>query len=515
MLPTRHLRRLDIIRRHLQQHNARKVSSNAEEYDYDLVVIGGGSGGLSCAKEGAQFGKRVAVLDYVSASAQGTTWGLGGTCVNVGCIPKKLMHHAAQLGDAIEVSEKYGWIISGEVSHSWETLVQHVQNHVKSLNWGHRVQLQEKSVKYFNANGAFQDNHTIKATSKDGKEMFITAENIVIAVGGRPKYPENVPGAVEYCVSSDDIFSLSKPPGKTLVVGASYVALECAGFLNGLGFDTSVMVRSVFLRGFDQQMGNLVAANMQCNGTRFIEKSVPTAIEKNQDGTLQVEWKNLESGYTHRDLFDTVMFAIGREPETLFLQLDNAGVAINVNSRKIIVDENERTSASNIYGIGDVIHNRPELTPVAIMAGKCLARRLFGASTQIMDYTKIPTTVFTPLEYSTVGLSEEDALMKYGDENIEVYHAYYKPLEYTVAEKDASQCYIKAVCDRHNNTVLGLHFLGPHAGEVMQGFAAAMACGLSYDQLSSTIGIHPTGAEEIVKLNITKRSGEDPTVTGC
>ncbi|CAB3994079.1 thioredoxin reductase 2, mitochondrial [Paramuricea clavata] len=515
MLSMKHLRRLDIIRRHLQQYNTKTISSNAGQYDYDLVVIGGGSGGLSCAKEGAGLGKRVAVLDYVSPSVQGTTWGLGGTCVNVGCIPKKLMHHAAQLGEAIQISDKYGWSISGEISHSWETLVQNVQNHVRSLNWGHRVQLQEKSVKYFNAKGSFQDKHTIKATAKDGQETIITTENVVIAVGGRPRYPDNVPGAREHGVSSDDIFSLSKSPGKTLVVGASYVALECAGFLTGLGFDTSVMVRSVYLRGFDQQMGDLIAANMRDHGTKFIERSVPKAIEKQQDGKLNVEWRNLESDETHEDSFDTVLFAIGRDPETSFLQLDKAGVEMDPKSKKIIVDEKERTSVANIYGIGDVIHNRPELTPVAIMAGKLLARRIFGGSNQMMDYTKIPTTVFTPLEYSSVGLSEEDAMSKCGEDNTEVYHAFYKPLEYTVGEKDASQCYIKAVCDRNNNSVLGLHFLGPHAGEVMQGFAAAMSCGLTYDQLSSTIGIHPTSAEEIVKLNITKRSGEDPNVTGC
>lgn len=394
--------------------------------------------------------------------------------------------------------------------------MENVQNHVRSLNWGHRVQLQEKSVKYLNAKGSFLDDHTIKAVSKDGKETILTAENVVIAVGGRPRFPSDVPGAMEYGISSDDIFSLRKPPGKTLVVGASYVALECAGFLNGLGFDTSVMVRSVYLRGFDQQMASLVAANMTVHGTTFIERSVPTAIEKLQDGTLSVRWRNLENGEKFEDIFDTVMFAIGRDPETSYLQLDKVGVKTDLESKKIVVDESERSSAKNIYSIGDAIFDRPELTPVAIMAGKLLANRLFGDSIQLMDYTKVPTTIFTPLEFGTVGFSEEHALEKYGEDNIEVYHAYYKPLEYTVAERDSDQCYIKAVCLRHNeNTILGLHFLGPHAGEVIQGFAAALSCGITFRQLSQTIGIHPTSAEEIVKLNITKRSGKDPNVTGC
>ncbi|XP_046855600.1 thioredoxin reductase 2, mitochondrial-like isoform X2 [Xenia sp. Carnegie-2017] len=470
----------------------RSICSKRGQFDYDLIVIGGGSGGLSCAKEGAAYGKKVAVLDYVSPSIQGTKWGLGGTCVNVGCIPKKLMHQAAQLGESIQISDKYGWNIGDNVTHSWETLVQNVQNHVKSLNWGHRVQLHEKQVKYFNAKGSFQDKHTIKLTDNKEKETLITGENIVIAVGGRPRYPENISGAMDYAISSDDIFSLSKPPGKTLVVGASYVALECAGFLTGLGFDTTVMVRSVYLRGFDKQMGNLVAENMRENGTRFISSSVPTLIEKRLDnGLLRVEWKSLENGNVNEDNFETVFFAIGREPEIRYLQLKNAGVEVDIQSKKIIVDEFERTCVDNIYALGDVIHNRPELTPVAIMAGKLLAKRLFDGSNKLMDYNKIPTTVFTPLEYSTVGLSEDDAVEKYGEDKIEV------------------------ICCSKNGKILGIHFLGPHAGEVMQGFAVALSCGLTYDQLCSSVGIHPTSAEEIVKLNITKRSGKDPHVTGC
>lgn len=394
--------------------------------------------------------------------------------------------------------------------------MENVQNHVRSLNWGHRVQLHDKKVKYFNAKGSFLDNHTIKAVSKDGRENVISAEHIVIAVGGRPRFPSNVPGVLEHAISSDDIFSLRKAPGKTLVIGASYVALECAGFLSGFGYDTSVMVRSVYLRGFDQQMANSVAANMKAHGTKFIEKSVPTGIEKLPDGKLTVRWKILESGEELKDVFDTVLFAIGRDPETTYLQLDKVGVETDPKSKKILVDENENTSVKNIYSIGDAIHDRPELTPVAIMSGKLLARRIFGNSTQQMDYRKIPTTVFTPLEFGTVGLSEEQAVETYGEDNVEVYHAYYKPLEYTVAERHAEQCYIKAVCLRHgNNSVLGLHFLGPHAGEVIQGFAAAFSCGLTFSQLSQTVGIHPTSAEEIVKLHITKRSGEDPNVTGC
>ncbi|KAM8992994.1 thioredoxin reductase 2, mitochondrial isoform 2-T2 [Ara ararauna] len=447
----------------------RTVRALSGKNEYDLLVIGGGSGGLACAKEAAQFGRKVAVLDYVEPSPQGTKWGLGGTCVNVGCIPKKLMHQAALLGSALKDAQHYGWNIAQPVHHTWSVMAHAVQNHVKSLNWGHRVQLQDKKVKYFNMKGSFSDSHTIRGLTKAGKETIVTAENIVIATGGRPKYPTHIAGALEYGITSDDLFWLKESPGKTLVVGASYVSLECAGFLTGIGLDTTVMMRSIPLRGFDQQMASLVTEHMEHYGTRFLKRSFPTKVEKLEGNRLQVTWKNTDLGTEETDCFDTVMWA-----------------------------------------------GRPELTPTAIAAGKLLARRLFGQSSELMDYDSVPTTVFTPLEYGCVGLSEEAAVQCYGSDNVEVYHAYYKPLEFTVAERDATQCYIKMVCLREREQrILGLHFIGPNAGEVIQGFALGIKCGATYPQLMKTVGIHPTCAEEIIKLHITKRSGLDATVTGC
>lgn len=202
------------------------------EYDYDLVVIGGGSGGLACAKEAVQFGAKVAVLDFVEPSPQGSKWGLGGTCVNVGCIPKKLMHQAALLGEAIHDAKAYGWAIPEpeNVKSVWADLVQAVQNHVKSVNWVTRVDLRDKKVEYINGHGYFKDPHTVMAVMKNKSEKELKAKFVVVATGGRPRYP-NIPGAVEHGITSDDIFSLEKEPGKTLVVGAGYIGLECAGFL--------------------------------------------------------------------------------------------------------------------------------------------------------------------------------------------------------------------------------------------------------------------------------------------
>ncbi|OCT98318.1 thioredoxin reductase 2, mitochondrial [Xenopus laevis] len=485
-------------------------------HDYDLLVIGGGSGGLACAKQAAQFGKKVAVFDYVEPSPRGTKWGIGGTCVNVGCIPKKLMHQAALIGSTMKDAPHYGWGTPYEIQHDWGKMAGAVQNYVKSLNWGHRIQLQDKKVKYFNLKANFVDEHCIRGVTKAGKETLVTAQNIVIATGGRPKYPTHVPGALEYGITSDDLFWLKESPGKTLVVGASYVSLECAGFLTGIGLNTTAMVRSIPLRGFDQQMAYLVADYMESHGTKFLWKCTPSHVEKLKNGKLQVTWKNTQSGKEGVDIYDTVMWAVGRAAETQYLNLEKVGVKIKPETGKIIVDASEATSVPHIYAIGDITEGRPELTPTAIAAGKLLAIRLFSGSAELMDYDSVPTTVFTPLEYGCVGISEEEAKERYGDDNIEVFHAFYKPLEFTVAERDASQCYIKIICLRkHDQRILGLHLTGPNAGEVIQGFALGIKCGATYPQLMCTVGIHPTCAEEVTKLHITKRSGLDPTVTGC
>uniref|UniRef100_A0A8C1J424 Thioredoxin reductase 2 n=2 Tax=Cyprinus carpio TaxID=7962 RepID=A0A8C1J424_CYPCA len=454
----------------------------AGKFDYDLVVIGGGSGGLACSKEAAQLGQRVAVLDYVEPSLKGTKWGLGGTCVNVGCIPKKLMHQAALLGTAVKDARKYGWQIPESLSHDWSTMAEAVQNHVKSLNWGHRVQLQDKKVKYLNMKGSLVDTHTIRAVNGKGKE---------------------VPGAMEFGITSDDVFWLKESPKKTLVVGASYVALECAGFLTGIGLDTTVMVRSIALRGFDQQMSGLVTDYMEAYGTKFSWKCTPKSIEKLPSGLLRVTWMDLNTKEEHQDTFNSVLWAVGRASETKTLNLEKVGVEINKETGKIIVATDEATSVPNIFAIGDIAEGRPELTPTAIKAGKLLARRLVGHSTELMNYDNVSL-----LLHAYAFILVRSLFL--------VYHAFYKPLEFTVAERDATQCYIKVVCLREGDQrVLGMHFTGPNAGEVTQGFSLGFQCGLTYEHLRNTVGIHPTCAEELIKLNITKRSGLDATVTGC
>ncbi|XP_059618394.1 thioredoxin reductase 1, mitochondrial isoform X2 [Phlebotomus argentipes] len=484
-------------------------------FDYDLVVIGGGSGGLACAKEAVGHGAKVAVLDFVKPSPRGTKWGLGGTCVNVGCIPKKLMHQASLLGEGIHEAQAYGWSVNPEqVAIDWAAVTEAVQNHIKSVNWVTRVDLRDKKVEYVNGLGYFRDPHNVVAVLKNGTERVLNAKHVVIAVGGRPRYP-NIPGAIEYGITSDDIFSMPTAPGKTLVVGAGYIGLECAGFLKGFGYDATVMVRSIVLRGFDQQMADIVASAMAEKGIGFLFKTVPTSVEKTAEGRLLVKYRNSE-GVEGSDVYDTVLFAIGRTALTEDLQLPSAGVKFNQDNKKVPVNEREETNVEGVYAVGDVIDGQPELTPVAILAGRLLARRIFGGGEDLMDYRDVATTVFTPLEYGCVGMSEEAAVQEFGEDNVEVFHAYYKPTEFFVPQKSVRYCYLKAVAHRDGDQkVLGLHYVGPVAGEVIQGFAAALKCGLTMKILMNTVGIHPTTAEEFTRLNITKRSGVDPTPASC
>ncbi|XP_041317770.1 thioredoxin reductase 3 [Pyrgilauda ruficollis] len=489
-----------------------------EPYEYDLIIIGGGSGGLACSKEAAALGKKVMVLDYVVPTPLGTSWGLGGTCVNVGCIPKKLMHQAALLGQALQDSRKYGWQYEEQVKHNWETMVEAVQNYIGSLNWGYRVSLREKSVTYLNSYGEFVEPHKIKATNRKGQVTYHTAETFVLATGERPRYP-GIPGDKEFCITSDDLFSLPYCPGKTLVVGASYVALECAGFLAGLGLDVTVMVRSILLRGFDQEMAEKVGAYMETHGVKFIRKFVPVQVEQLEQGMpgrLKVTAKSTEGPKILEEEYNTVLIAIGRDACTRNIGLQTIGVKINEKNGKVPVNDEEQTNVPYVYAIGDILEGKLELTPVAIQAGRLLAQRLYGGSSKKCDYINVPTTVFTPLEYGSCGYPEEKAIDEYGEQNLEVYHTLFWPLEWTVPGRDNNTCYAKIICNKQdNNRVIGLHVLGPNAGEVTQGFAAAIKCGLTKELLDETIGIHPTCAEVFTTMDITKSSGQDITQKGC
>jgi len=490
------------------------------EYDYDYAVIGGGSGGLASAKEAAKQGARVVLFDFVKPSPQDTVWGLGGTCVNVGCIPKKLMHYAALCGATLHDAKKMGWDVP-EAKLTWEKMLETVNNHVRSLNFGYRVELKKKGVNYINALARFEDKHTLSYVEKNGKEGRCTARNVLIAVGGRPSIPD-IPGK-ELAISSDDIFWWPKPPGKTLCVGASYISLECAGFLNECGFDTTVMVRSILLRGFDRECAAEIGKYMEQTGTKFIREHVPEKLEKTEDGRIQVTFKPSKGlvSMPKTEVFDTVLFATGRTADTSGLNLEAAGVKVTAKGK--FQCENEQTNVDNIYAVGDVVDGRDELTPVAIQAGNLLARRLFAGSKQQMDYDNVATTVFTPIEYSCTGLSEEAAKEKFGEKDLEIYHVHFTPLEMAAVHREAvdgseieNPAFCKLVCLKSDfERVVGIHYVGPNAGEIMQGFSLAMKLGATKADFDNVVGIHPTVAENFTTLAITKASGESAEASGC
>lgn len=484
-------------------------------YDYDYFVIGGGSGGLASAKAAADLGAKVAVADFVKPSPAGTTWGLGGTCVNVGCIPKKLMHFSSLYREVQGDMEGIGW--ESKTAHSWKDMVKKVDNYIKGLNFGAKGELRENKIKYFNAFATFVDPHTVALEDGKGKKDQVTAKFILIACGGRPNLG-GYPGAEECCISSDDIFWRETPPGKTLVVGASYIALETAGFIAGLGFDTTVMVRSILLRGFDQDCATRIGEYMEAKGIKFVRETVPSKFEKTADGKVKVFVKDAEYG-----IYDTVFVAIGRTGCAGWLNLEAAGIPYDAKSGKLKANKDESTNVPHIYAVGDVIEGMPELTPVAIQAGKLLANRLFGnkddsnaykkkLTTRLMDYTDIATTVFTPIEYGCIGYSEEDAKKNLGAENIVVYHTLAKPLEWALnSERDSDYGFLKIICDKSKGEkVVGFHVLGPNAGEVTQGFAVAMKAGFTKENLEDCVGIHPTFAEGFTTLyhDAIKKEGE-------
>lgn len=478
-------------------------------YDYDVVVIGGGSGGLACSKECARLGaKKVAVLDFVKPSLAGSTWGLGGTCVNVGCIPKKLMHTASILGERVrDDAQAFGWSTVARGLHDWDALRSSVQDLIKSMNFKYRVALREAGITYLNRLGRFLDAHTLELRDKKGETSQISSARFVVAVGGRPS--RLACEGAEFAIDSDDIFSLGRAPGRTLCIGGGYVALECAGFLAGLGYSATCMVRSVVLRGFDRECVDRIEAHMTQHGVTMQVGVTPVKIEKVGDVLLVTD----SSGKTNE--YDTVLAAIGRQADTEGLGLDKvpgALDALNPKTKKLACVHEQLSGAPHLYALGDVLDGRPELTPVAIEAGLRLARRLYGGVNDPMDYENVATTVFTPLEYGSIGMTEEEAKANLGEENINVYVSEFTPLEYTLSEHRAErgdEAFAKLIVDKGSNErVVGFHYLGPNAGEVTQGFAVAMRKGATYADFVSTVGIHPTVAEEFTTMTVTKASGK-------
>lgn len=481
--------------------------------EFDLVIIGGGSGGLAMARESSKLGINICIFDYVEPSPYGTKWGLGGTCVNVGCIPKKLMHKASLLGEEYNYMEKYGWKTKDEITNNWNVLKNNINDYISSLNWSYRSGLKKMGVTYINKKVQFNSDKNIIYTTKNGVKIRVIGKYYVIATGGRPNIPD-IPGK-ELGITSDDIFKLDNAPGDTLVIGGSYVALECAGFLSGLGHKTDIMIRTIPLRGFDQDMANKIVNSMKKQkNLNFIYQNIPVRLEKKND-KIVVYYKNNNTGEVNSSIYQTVLFAIGRKINTKELKLDNLDF---IENGKVKVDENYQTNIDNIFCIGDAVENSLELTPIAIKEAELLTKFLFIEKKLIsIDSIEkyVATTVFTPLEYSFVGLSYEKSMELYSNKEIEIYHSYFTPLENEITETNKNNCYCKIIVHKESDKILGIHLLSPNSGEIIQGFSILVYLGITKKKLDSIVGIHPTIAEIIFNLKTTLSSGLDAKKNGC
>ena len=443
------------------------------QYDYDLFTIGGGSGGVRASRVAASYGAKVAVAEERY---------LGGTCVNVGCIPKKLLVYASHFRADFEDAGGFGWTV-GERHFDWATLIANKNKEISRLNGVYGKLLQESGVTIVDGHAEIIDPHAVVV---DGKR--ITAKHILVAVGSWPMVPK-IPGS-EHAITSNEAFYLSSLPDKVIIVGGGYIGVEFAGIFHGLGVKVMQLHRGpLFLRGFDDDCRETLAEEMKKQG---IDLRFNTRIERIEKITTGLR-ATLTGGATVD--VDQVFYATGRDPNTRELGLENAGVLTRANGA-VLVDDYLKTSVDNIYAIGDCT-DRLMLTPVAIAEGRAVAETLFNNNPMKPNYMNVPATVFSTPNVGTVGLSEAEARAQY--KNVDTYKTNFRPLKHTLTGRD-DRTMMKLVVDAETDKVLGCHMVGPDSGEIIQGLAVAMNCGATKAQFDATIGIHPTAAEEFVTM---------------
>lgn len=442
-------------------------------YDYDLFVLGAGSGGVRAARVAAKHGAKVGIAENSR---------IGGTCVIRGCIPKKLLVYASHFHEDFEDAAAYGWTV-GPRSFSWKTLIANKDKEIDRLNGVYIRLLQGSGVAIHEGTAKFLDAHTLDVNGKR-----ITADKILIAVGGWPVKPA-IPGA-ELGITSNEALHLPEQPKHVVVIGGGYIAVEFAGIFNGLGSDVVQLYRGdQILRGFDDEVRNHLAVELGKKGIDIRVKTDITKIEK-AGSRLRV---TLTTGGTMET--DAVMFATGRTPNTAGLGLDTVGVKLNAKGA-VIVDEWSKTNIDNIYAVGDVT-DRINLTPVALNEGLMFSETVFGNNPRKMDHADVPSAVFSVPNVATVGLSEQDAQKKYGD--LDLYKSTFRGLKHTLTGRD-EKTFMKIVVDRKSQRVVGVHMVGPEAGEIIQGLAVAVKMGATKQQFDAAVGIHPTAAEEFVTM---------------
>lgn len=443
-------------------------------FDFDYFVIGAGSGGVRSARVAAGHGARVGIAEERA---------LGGTCVNVGCVPKKLLTYAAHFSHDFEDAGGFGWAPVSSV-HDWAALIAAKNREIERLKGVYGQLLKDSGVTLFESRAVLQDTHTLDVGGR-----VVTAEKILIATGGMPVKPDH-PGA-EYGITSNEAFYLSALPRRVVIVGGGYIAAEFAGIFKGLGAHVTLLYRGdLFLRGFDRDIRLALAEEMKKQKVDLRFNADIVKVEK-ADSAFAV---NLTTG----DILETdlVMYATGRIPLTEGLGLENAGIALD-STGAVIVNEDYQTSVKNIYAVGDVT-NRLNLTPVAIAEGHVLADTLFGNQPpRPLSYEHIPSAVFSSPPIATVGLTEESARKKYG--TVTVFESRFTPMKHTLSGRNEKTC-MKVIVDPSTDRVVGVHMMGADAPEIVQGLAVAMKSGATKADFDATIGIHPTAAEEFVTM---------------
>jgi len=447
------------------------------EFDYDLFVIGGGSGGVRAARRTASLGKRVAIAEE---------YRYGGTCVIRGCVPKKLLVYASQFSEAFEDAAGYGWSV-GERSFDWPTLIAAKDREIDRLEGVYRRNLERAGTEILESRAVIDGPHRVRLLASD---TVVTAERILIAAGGRANPFAMLPGA-EHCITSNEAFHLERLPRSIVILGGGYIAVEFANIFCGLGVEVTLVYRgSEILQGFDDDIRTGLHQAMAKRGIVIRCEDTISAVERSTEGRLRA---TLKSGDVLEA--DQVMLAVGRMPNTLNLGCEKAGVELDEKGA-VRVDDFSKTTSDHVWAIGDIT-NRLQLTPVAIHEAMCFVDTVFLDRPTKPDHDTVPTAVFSHPEIGTAGLTEAEAAKRHGD--LDIYKASFKPMKHTLTGRDETMI-MKIVVDAGSRRVLGTHILGPDAGELAQVLGICVKAGLTKDDFNRTMALHPTAAEELVTM---------------